>query len=178
MAEQLSLRLMTAPDLGAYKALRDLVLAAHPEAFTSDAETEQRRAPETYLSRVAGAADDGWPFTLAAWRGEQLCGAITCERDARLKVRHIGHIVGMMVHPSARRRGIGRTLLDACIALARRRRGIELLTLSVTSDNEAALRLYEGAGFVRYGRLDRALRVGGTAYRKDLMALYFDDSGA
>ena len=175
MAELLQIRLMAAPDLGAYKALRDLVLAAHPEAFTSDVETEQRRSPETYLSRVAGAGDDGWPFTLTAWRGEQLCGAITCERDARIKVRHIGNVVGMMVHPSVRRRGVGRTLLEACIALARRRRGTAMLTLSVTSDNEAALRLYEGAGFVRYGRLERALRIGSNTYRKDLMVLHFDD---
>ena len=175
MAEQLQIRLMTAPDLGAYKALRDLMLATHPEAFTSDVETEQRRLPETYLSRVAGAADDGWPFTLAAWRGQQLCGAITCERDARIKVRHIGQVVGMMVHPDARRRGVGRTLLEACIALARRRRGTEMLTLSVTSDNEAALRLYEGVGFVRYGRLERALRIGGKAHRKDLLVLYFNN---
>jgi len=174
MVDALRIRLLAAADLGAYKALRDLVLAAHPEAFTSDAETEQRRAPETYLSRVAGAADSGWPFTLAAWRGEQLCGAITCERDCRQKVRHIGRVVGVMVHPDARRRGVGRSLLDACILLARQRGGIELLTLSVTSHNEAALRLYEGAGFVRYGRLERALRVGGNAHRKDLMALYFD----
>ena len=169
------MRMMAAPDLGAYKALRDGILAAHPEAFTSDAETELRRPPETYLSRVAGAADDGWPFTLAAWRGEHLLGAITCERDARIKVRHIGHVVGMMVRPQARGQGVGRTLLDACIAIARARRGVELLTLSVTSSNAAAVALYERAGFTRYGRLERAIRVGGGYHDKDLMALHFTD---
>lgn len=173
-AAQIRIRLMGAPDLAAYKALRDLMLAAHPEAFTSDAETELRRPPETYLARVAGAADGGWPFTLTAWHGEWLCGAITCERDERVKVRHIGHVVGMMVHPDARGRGVGRTLLEACITQCQRRHGIELLKLSVTSGNIAAIRVYEHAGFTRYGRLERAVRIGAVYHHKDLMVLHLE----
>ena len=173
-AGSIVVRLMRAPDLAAYKALRDLMLSTHPEAFTSDAETELRRPPETYLARVAGAADGGWPFTLTAWQGERLCGAITCERDERVKVRHIGKIVGMMVHPEACGRGIGRTLIESCIALCLRRRGIEQLTLSVTSDSVAAIRLYERAGFVRYGCLERAVCIGGRYHHKDLMVRHLD----
>ena len=164
------LRLLAPPDLPAYKALRDGLLAAHPEAFSSDAETERNRAPETYLARVAGAGTH-WPFTLAAWRGAQLAGAITCEREPRVKTRHIAHVVGMMVHSNARGTGVGAALLDACIARCRAQGDIEMLTLSVTSGNEAALRLYERAGFVRYGRLERAIRVGANYHAKDLMML-------
>lgn len=171
LAGRIDIRLMEPADLAAYKALRDLMLATHPEAFTSDAETELRRPPETYLARVAGGAG-GWPFTLTAWHGERLCGAITGERDERRKVRHIGHVVGMMVHPDSCRRGIGRALVDACIALARQRSDIEMLTLSVTSSNAGAIRLYERAGFARYGRLERALRMGDGVYHdKELMVL-------
>ena len=170
-AERVHIRLMEAPDLAAYKALRDLMLATHPEAFTSDAETELRRPPETYLARIAGAADGGWPFTLTAWHGLRLCGAITCERDERIKVRHIGHVVGMMVRADARGRGVGGALLEACIAACCQRREIELLTLSVTSGNRAAIGLYERAGFKRYGRLERAVRLGAAHFDKDLMVL-------
>jgi ribosomal protein S18 acetylase RimI-like enzyme len=168
------IRLMSPPDLAAYKALRDLLLATHPEAFTSDAETELRRPPESYLSRVAGAADGGWPFTLTAWQGELLCGAITCERDGRAKVRHVAHVVGMMVHPEARRRGIGGALLWTCVDICIRRAGIEMIRLSVTSANAAAIRLYERAGFVRYGRLERALLIGGHYHPKDMLVLNLD----
>jgi len=174
MPEPLDIRLMRAADLASYKALRDLMLATHPEAFTSDAETELRRPPETYLARVAGAAAGGWPFTLTAWCGERLCGAITCERDPRIKVRHVAHVVGMMVHPAERGHGVGGSLLDACIALTRERGDIEMLTLSVTSANAGAVRLYERAGFVRYGRLERAVRVGAQMHPKDLMVLNLD----
>ena len=170
----LAIRLLGVPDLAAYKSLRDLMLRAHPAAFTSDAETELQRPPQSYLSRVAGTAEEAWPFTLAAWHGEWLCGAITCERDERVKVRHIGHVVGMMVHPDARGRGIGGALLAACIALARQRHGIEKLTLSVTSSNDEAIRLYRRAGFERYGQLARAIRLGASYHHKDLMVLNFE----
>ena len=169
-AAALVLRTMAAPDLPAYKALRDLLLAAHPEAFSSDAATERERAPETYLARIAGAGA-AWPFTLTAWLGTRLAGAITCEREARLKTRHIGQVVGMMVHPEARGMGIGRALVDGCIARSRATGEVDLLTLSVTSGNEAATRLYERAGFMRYGRLERAIRIGGRYHAKELMML-------
>ena len=173
MTEGFVLRAMGAADLAAYKALRDGALAERPGAFTSDAETEMRRPAETYLARLSGPADGGWPFTLTAWRGGRLVGAVTCERDARVKVSHIGRIVGMMVEPAARGRGIGRALLDACIARARER-GLLMLTLSVTSDNAAAVELYASMGFVRYGRLERAVRVGTRFHDKDLMLLDLD----
>jgi ribosomal protein S18 acetylase RimI-like enzyme len=175
-APELVLRLLAPPDLPAYKALRDGLLAAHPEAFTSDAETERGRAPETYLARVAGAGAH-WPFTLAAWRGAQLAGAITCERQPRVKTRHIAHVVGMMVHPDARGAGVGTALLGACVARCRAHGDVEMLTLSVTSGNLAAQRLYERVGFVRYGRLERAIRVGASYHAKDLMVLTLQAEG-
>ena len=50
------------------------------------------------------------------------------------------------VDASARRRGVGRALLAACEAEARRA-GRSRLTLWVTMNNAGARRLYEGAGF-------------------------------
>ena len=173
MTESLVLRPMRPADLQVYKALRDSALAERPAAFTSDAAAEMRRPAETYLARLAGPADDGWPFTLTAWRGERLIGAVTCERDARVKVSHIGNIIGVMVAADARGAGVGRALLDACIARARER-GLAMLTLSVTSDNAAAIGLYTRFGFVRYGRLERAVRVGARFHAKDLMVLDLD----
>lgn len=177
MTDDILLRPMGAADLAAYKALRDGALAERPEAFTSDAQTELRRPPETYLARFAGPADDGWPITFTAWQAGQLIGAATCERDARVKVSHSGKIVGMMVAPPARGRGVGRALLQACIERARER-GLLMLTLSVTSGNAAAIELYVNMGFVRYDRLERAIRVGARFHHKDLMVLDLDKTAA
>ena len=171
----IDVRRLLADDLPAYKRLRDASLADDPTAFTSDAEAESRKPPEGYLSRLGLNLPQGGVFTLGAWRkgGDEgeLLGVVSCERDLRIKVRHIGHVVGMMVRRDARGLGIGRQLIAACIAEARRADGLEMLTLSVTASNASALRLYERAGFVRYGSLRHAIKVDGHYHAKDQMVL-------
>ena len=169
-----TIRRLAPPDLGDYKALRDTMLAAHPEAFTSDAATERARPADSYRARIGADHTDtahAGQFTLGAWQGSRLVGALGCERDPRIKVRHIAHLIGMMVCADARGAGVGRALLEACIESARAAGGIEMLTLSVTAGNTAALRLYERAGFSRYASLPRALRVGDAYHAKEQWVL-------
>jgi RimJ/RimL family protein N-acetyltransferase len=164
---ELLVRALGEADAQAYKALRDEALARHEEAFTSDAATEARRGAESYFARLGADASGG--FTLGAWRGKRLVGAISCERDLRRKVRHVGHVVGTMVAPDEQGLGVGRELLRALIERARGDNELQLLTLSVTAGNQAAVRLYLRAGFARYGTLPRAIQVGGRFLDKDLM---------
>jgi len=77
----------------------------------------------------------------------------------------------MMVRADMRGQGLGRTLLAECIERARRDPSLEMLTLTVTSGNAAAVALYSAAGFVRYGHLPHAIRLGATYHDKDLMVL-------
>ena len=168
---QIDIAGLTVADLPAYKALRDRMLAAHPQAFTSDATAESLRPASAYSSRLGFERPEGGHFTLGAWRDRRLVGAISCERDARLKVRHIGHLVGMMVRDELQGQGIGHALLEACIARARGAEGLEQLTLSVTSSNAGAVRLYRAAGFERYGTLHHAIKLGGQYHDKDQMVL-------
>lgn len=166
----IALRLMREADLLDYKALRDAMLAGHPEAFTSDADTERQRDLASYRSRLAGGAAGATLFTLLALDGGRVVGAITCEREARRKVHHLAHLVGMMVADTHRGRGIGRALLDDALLRLRATPGLAQVTLSVTAGNHAAIGLYQGAGFERYGRLPDALRLpDGRSLAKDLM---------
>ena len=171
MPEPVSIRRLVPADLGAYKALRDTLLASDPESFTSDARDEAAKAASSYLSRLGLDRGEGGHFLLGAWRANSLVGAIGCEREGRRKVQHIGKVIGMMVRRDERRAGVGRALLDACIAEARGAEGLEMLTLTVTAGNLRAMRLYEGAGFIRYGTLARAIRLDGRYLDKHLMAL-------
>ncbi len=166
-----TIRRLLSADLAAYKVLRDATLAAHPLAFTSDAAEALEKPPESYLPRLGLHRTDGGHFTLGAWQGAGLVGTISCEREPRAKARHVAQIVGMMVRNDAQRAGVGRALLDACLAEARRADALEMLTLSVTTGNEAAIRLYTRAGFTRYGSLPRAICVAGRYHAKDQMVL-------
>ena len=169
-AKAVDLRPLGAADLADYKRLRDEMLGLHPEAFTSDAATDARLEPTDYLHRLGLDHREGGQFVLGAWRAKRLLGAIGCERESRLKVSHIGHVIGMMVRPESRGAGIGALLLEACIAEARQA-GLEMLTLSVTAGNAGAVRLYERHGFAAYGVLHRALKVDGRYHDKLHMAL-------
>lgn len=57
-------------------------------------------------------------------------------------------ITELYVRPSSRRRGVGTTLVEAAVALARDR-GCTELHLLVDPENSAALSFYEAAGFSR-----------------------------
>ena len=71
-----------------------------------------------------------------------------------LVARHIGvewELENLVVAPSARRKGVGRQLLDALLAAAREINS-ESVFLEVRELNVAARKLYESAGFQLAGR--------------------------
>ena len=62
----------------------------------------------------------------------------------------------MYVSAAARRRGVGRALLDAAVKQARAW-GLEQVQLSVTDAAPEAKRMYEAAGFKSWGHQPRTL---------------------
>ena len=165
------LRLLRSPDLPAYKALRDAMLAGHPQAFTSDAATEIQCDAASYHRRLSGGAQGATLFTLCAWNGPEMVGAVSCEHQIGIKVRHVAQIIAMMVRDDWQRLGIGQLLMGHALKLLQAEPGLELVTLSVTASNAPALRLYERCGFQAYGRLQGAIKLpGGELLDKCLMS--------
>lgn len=60
------------------------------------------------------------------------------------------HILSIATHPSARRRGLARALLDHALATARER-AMRLVLLEVRRSNRDAIRLYRSFGFRAMG---------------------------
>jgi [ribosomal protein S18]-alanine N-acetyltransferase len=60
-------------------------------------------------------------------------------------------VVNLAVHPAARRRGVGRGLLEAALAYCRARR-VPLVWLRVRAGNRTARAFYRRCGFVVTGR--------------------------
>lgn len=172
----LTLRRLGPADLSAYKALRDDGLARHPDAFVSDVETEQALSPESYIVRLGLSDPMGGTFLLGAFEGHLLVGAVSLEREPLHKLRHIANLASMLVRPSHGKRGIGRALLQSCIDQASAASGLEMITLTVSASSTYAVRLYEHAGFQRYGLLPRAIRIQrpeGAAYFDKAFMVYY-----
>lgn len=175
----LLLRWLTPADLAAYKALRDSMLSRHEQAFSSDADSERARDAASYRSRLHAGAGGMALFTQGAWLNGRLVGAVTCEQERRIKSSHIVQLVGMFVADEHARQGIGRALLTRALSILTDLAMLEIVTLSVSSSNTAALALYRSVGFTRYGHLPRALRLGDGRYvGKDLMWLQLHESAS
>jgi putative acetyltransferase len=87
-------------------------------------------------------------------------------------ISHCGQ-VGMGVLPEYRGRGIGRRLIDACIAKAWQS-GITRIELEARADNERAIHLYERIGFSKESTKKRAMRFDGVYYDAFQMVLLSD----
>jgi ribosomal protein S18 acetylase RimI-like enzyme len=93
--------------------------------------------------------------------------------------RHVLEIRGLAVDPAHQHRGVGRRLVEACVAQARQQ-GARKLTLRVLGFNDRARRLYESCGFYVEGLLRDEFFLDGRFVDDVLMAqsLVAEDTGA
>ncbi|HYC91569.1 MAG TPA: GNAT family N-acetyltransferase [Thermoanaerobaculia bacterium] len=159
------IRALVEADLEAYATLRRQSLLEEPLSFGASPSDD---VPLDALRASMGRAPD---WMLFGAFDNALVGAAGLLRDRHLKAAHRMHLWGMYVAPSHRHRGLGRALLDACIAHARSVPGVTAIHLGVTSAAAEARRLYESAGFRLWGTQPEALRHEGHAVDEHHMAL-------
>ena len=97
-----------------------------------------------------------------------IVGRLSLGRDPHPASRHVADL-GLMVAAEARRRGVGRALLQQAVTWARDV-DVRKLELHVFPHNEAAIALYEGFGFRREGYRQAHYRRGGDFLDAILMA--------
>jgi RimJ/RimL family protein N-acetyltransferase len=154
------IRVLTEQDAAQLFRLRRRALLDAPYAFVSapaDDLVSSEQAARKQLRRGGDAAVYG-AFT------DGLAGMLGWYRSRHLKEAHKVFLWGMFVVPEARRRGLGRALLDAVIAHASALPGSAALYLGVSSGAPAARTLYEQAGFSVWGTDRDAIRVDGRSY--------------
>ena len=162
----MEIRRLTPDDAREYRALRIRALWEFPEAFTSSYEEDEKQPIEKWEVRLGGEHTLFW----GAYEGAALCGMVGLETEQRAKNRHKATVIGMYVSQEYFGTGMGRALVDALLAHARRA-GLELLVLTVTEGNEVATRFYEAAGFRSFGIEPKAIKVDGRFYGKNHMYL-------
>jgi [ribosomal protein S18]-alanine N-acetyltransferase len=130
----------------------DALMALETAAFASD--RAERRA-------IRHAITSPTISLLVALDGEALVGAATVERRRLSRGARLSSIA---VAPSRGGTGLGRVLLEAAEAEARRH-GCDRLRLEVREDNGPGLRLYERAGYARFETVPDYYEDGTTAWR-------------
>lgn len=158
-------------ELDAWWDLRLRGLRDHPSAFGSDYEEAKARGPayledslrEGSLNRIFGA------FTAS---GEIVAQAAVWGNTGRR--RHIATIGAVHTHAAWRGRALSRALIALAIAHCRAFPAVMQITIAVNAENAAALAVYEGAGFVAWGREPRALRTDAGFHDEIHMLLTLD----
>jgi ribosomal protein S18 acetylase RimI-like enzyme len=162
--------------------IRPVRPAEHRRAGDVTAASYQEFAPpgdadwQRYLARIADVAGRaGHTVVLVALDDGEIVGTATVELDQRVEpdwteplAPHEAHLRMVGVHPSRRRQGIGRALVEASVELARAA-GKTQLTLETTAKMRAAHAMYTAIGFTPTGTREVAPGFCFDGYQLDLV---------
>jgi len=170
------IRLLTPADAAAYWHFRLEALETEPDAFS--ASPEEHRATTIAAAAERLGSDPANNFVVGAFVEGQLVATAGFYRARNVKERHKGHVWGVYVTASMRRRSLGRGIMNALLEHAARVDGIEQIVLLVATTQTAATALYHSLGFRSFGRERRALKIGLRYVDEEHMVLYLTATGA
>ncbi len=160
-----SVRVLTPADAEAYRSVRLRALHEKPPAFGSLPETE----PD--LSKTAARLAESNDRFFGAFQSAQLIGIIRLPRHSAPNEKHRAYLAGLYVLPRFRRHGCGRALVREALSWAVKTPGIRRINLTVVTQQEAAIGLYQSLGFHTYGTEQETFSRDGQFYDEYLMTL-------
>ena len=101
----------------------------------------------------------------------RIVAVVNVNAPARPRIAHTCEI-GVSVRKECWNLGVGSAMMDRLVRFARSTGILEVIHLSVRSDNVHAIRLYEKTGFVRIGTYEKYMKVDGRFHDVHLMNLY------
>ena len=152
------IRVLEAGDATQYREVRAEALLTEPFAFGMDYESFAARTDEDIQAQLPPVEE--LSFTMGAFIDGQLVGTAGLFRHKMIKFRHGADLNAMYVAAEARGKGVGKALVAALIERARTFDGLEMISLTVTHTQEAAIQLYRSMGFVTWGKSSKTLKVG------------------
>ena len=128
----------------ALRLVRLAALAESPSAFGSTYAGESSLTTEDWTDRARTGSDGSERATFFAVANEDIVGLVEGYRPEPASA--VVELVSMWAHPTVRRTGVGRLLVNAVLDWARAS-GAREVQLWVTRGNTAAQNLYRAMGF-------------------------------
>ncbi len=155
---------LTPADWSKYRDLRLESLHEAPQAFLSTVEETEQSLTEEWQRKIKN-------MFFAINDDDKVMGMIGGFRQNKAKTNHTFKIVSFYVSPKYRGQGIGSQLLEEILNYARSLSGVTKIELSVATTQQAAVKLYQQAGFKKIGRQQQTVKVGNQYYDEELMEL-------
>ena len=165
----MEIRKLTGEDSEAYWELRLEALQQDPEAFATTYEDAISRVDP--FKRVAENLNAESSSTFGAFIDEELVGMMTLSSEGAIKLRHRVNLFAVYVTPKVRGQKVGMKLLQKIIDFAKQLPYVEKINLTVVETNVPAIRLYEKAGFQKFGLEKHAMKTGNTYVDEIYMCL-------
>jgi ribosomal protein S18 acetylase RimI-like enzyme len=163
--KKFEIRILMPEDWLAYKSIRLAALIDSPDSFGSTYEREEQFPDAEWQSRLELTEGNENALPLVAdYDGNAVGLAWGMVHETGIRV---AHVYQMWVAPQAREKGIAKALLEHIIAWAEAGH-CDLVVLSVTTINEAAVGLYLAMGFTPSGKVE-PLREGSALQSQPMM---------
>ena len=167
MSPAVSVRRLGAADAVAIRDIRLEGLRLYPQNFGASWEEESVKPLTWWETRWSEPVR-----VFGAEAGEKLAGILAVSLNPRVKSAHHASIGAVYVRPQFHQAGIATLLMQSameCLLTGDFSDRAKIATLTVTSGNQVARRLYERFGFKVCAHLDHELLVDGQFYDELMM---------
>jgi len=127
-----------------FEDLKELAIASGElSRFNIDKDFKNNEFKRLYVQWIENAVEDSASDVLVYFDGDELLGLTTLKEESN-KLSNIGLVA---VRADTRGKGVGQSLIDASIKLAKKK-GYSEIQVVTQHVNQPAIRLYEKCGFV------------------------------
>lgn len=147
-----------------FKEIRLNALKDAPQAFGASYDEEAKLSDEEWQKSLKNSEASNSLWYLFAKKGKELIGIVAAYTDKGKKVEHLANIGSVFVVPQQRGKGVAKKLMEELLKEIQKNPKIIKINLRVSSEQIAAVKLYESLGFKKVALMENELLIDGKFY--------------
>ncbi|MDQ5954143.1 MAG: hypothetical protein QG583_71 [Patescibacteria group bacterium] len=153
------------------KDFRLFALKTDPIAFGESYDREEKKTEQEIREKLGDLNYKAYVIKI----GDKVRALATCNLYLPGRVTHQAQIHAVFTDPDYRKQGLGKNLLEKILKDLHQNPITSRVSLSVSTTQEGAIKMYEKAGFKEFGIGHKELKVDGKYYDLVYMELIFED---